>query len=421
MPTGSLRATMPSVTYRAPGLVLTEHEIEVPLDHADPRGAQITLFGREVADPDGRDKPFLLFLQGGPGFEAPRPSAQPSGPAWLERALQDFRVLMLDQRGTGRSTPVGALPGMSAEEQAGYLSHFRADSIVRDSECLREALGVERWSVLGQSFGGFCLLTYLSIAGEAVGEAFFTGGLPAIGRHIDEVYGETYATLLERNRRFYERYPEDLERIRSLVRHLDTNEVRLPTGDRLTARRLRQAGNVLGRSDGAEALHYVLELPTASPGFLHDAAGSMEFERNPLYAVLHEASWADGQATRWAAERVMPAEFRECQELLTAEHVFPWMFEDIAALRPLRDAAELLARRDWPRLYDPDVLASNETPAAAAIYVHDLYVPRRFSEETAIGVRGLRTWITDEYEHNGLRADGGRILGRLIDLVRGRA
>jgi hypothetical protein len=36
-------------------------------------------------------------------------------------------------------------------------------------------------------------------------------------------------------------------------------------------------------------------------------------------------------------------------------------------------------------------------------------------------VRGLRTWLTSEYEHNGLRADGGRILGRLLDLARGRA
>ncbi|HEX4896812.1 MAG TPA: hypothetical protein VFV53_00475 [Candidatus Limnocylindrales bacterium] len=44
-----------------------------------------------------------------------------------------------------------------------------------------------------------------------------------------------------------------------------------------------------------------------------------------------------------------------------------------------------------------------------------------FAEETAATIRGLRTWATDELEHNGLRADGERVLGRLIDLVRGRA
>jgi predicted phosphohydrolase len=67
------------------------------------------------------------------------------------------------------------------------------------------------------------------------------------------------------------------------------------------------------------------------------------------------------------------------------------------------------------------VLAANEVPVAAAIYVNDMYVEREFSEETARAIKGARTWITDEYEHNGLRADGGRILGRLIDLARGRA
>src|SRR5438105_2345350 len=85
---------------------------------------------------------------------------------------------MLDQRGTGRSTPVGALSGMTADEQAEYLTHFRADSIVRDAELIRGELGLDRWSVLGQSFGGFCTLTYLSIAPEGLREAFFTGGVP---------------------------------------------------------------------------------------------------------------------------------------------------------------------------------------------------------------------------------------------------
>ena len=43
------------------------------------------------------------------------------------------------------------------------------------------------------------------------------------------------------------------------------------------------------------------------------------------------------------------------------------------------------------------------------------------AEDTALRVRGLRAWITNEYAHNGLRADGERIVGRLLDMVRGRA
>src|SRR5262249_5451235 len=167
---------------------LVEHEFSVPLDHADPDGEQITVFAREIADPDGRDRPFLVYLQGGPGFEAERPSGPPPSPGWLARALQDYRVLMLDQRGTGRSSPVGVLPGLTPEQQADYLAHFRADAIVRDAEWVRRELGVERWSVLGQSFGGFCVTAYLSAAPEGLSEAFVTGGLPPLGLHTDEVY-----------------------------------------------------------------------------------------------------------------------------------------------------------------------------------------------------------------------------------------
>jgi hypothetical protein len=180
-------------------------------------------------------------------------------------------------------------------------------------------------------------------------------------------------------------------------------------------------GNKLGMSDGWEELHYVLELPPGSPAFRHDAGHTMGFARNPIYAILHEAGWADGGASNWSAERMRPAVYDERVELLTGEHVFPWVFEDIGALRPLREAAEALAAREWPRLYDEAVLAANEVPAAAAIYTEDPYVPRVFSEETVPRVRGLRAWITSEYDHNGLRADGDRILSRLLDLVRGRA
>jgi pimeloyl-ACP methyl ester carboxylesterase len=408
-------------SYTTRGLVLTEHEIAVPLDHARPDGETITVFAREVADPDGRDRPLLVYLQGGPGSEAPRPTRLPSSPGWLDRALTEFRVLMLDQRGTGRSTPIGVLPGMTATEQAEYLANFRADAIVRDAEHLRRALGVERWSVLGQSFGGLCVMTYLSIAPEGLREAFVTGGLAPIGARIDDVYRATYPRTLERCRRYYERYPADRERVRALRDRLESDDVRLPSGDRLTPRRLRQLGNLLGMSTGAEDLHYILELPVDSPAFRHDVEAALAFARNPLYAVLQEACWADGGSTRWAAERLLPAAYQDEPELFVGEHVYPWMFEEYGALAPLREVADLLAGREWPRLYDPDRLAANEVPVAAAIYAEDMYVERAFSEETASLIRGLRPWLTNEYEHNALRADGERVLGRLIDLARGRA
>ncbi|TAK02162.1 MAG: alpha/beta fold hydrolase [Chloroflexota bacterium] len=408
-----------AITHRVPNAILTEREHRVPLDHERPDGPTITVFTREVADPEGTDRPYLVFFQGGPGFEATRPTSPPS--MWMKRALQDYRVLLLDQRGTGRSTPVGShIPGETAAAQAEYLTHFRADSIVRDAELVRRELGVERWSILGQSFGGFTSMSYLSIAPEGLREAFITGGLAPIGRPVDEVYRATYVRLLQKNRAYFERYPDDRARAREIFERLDADDVRLPSGDRLTARRFRQLGLWLGDSAGFELLHHVLELPFGSNAFLHDAEEGVRFSRNPIYATLHEACYADGGATRWSSARLLPPEI-EAEGLFTAEHIFPWMWEDYGPLRPQREAAEILADHDWPRLYDPDVLAHNEVPVAATIYVNDLYVERAFAEETAAAIRGLRPWITNEYEHNGLRADPERVLGRLIDLVRGRA
>ena len=410
-----------SLIVKTPGLVLTEHEFDIPLDHARPDGEKISVFAREVADPDGLDRPFLVFFQGGPGSEAPRPTRHPSSSGWLDRALRDYRVLMLDQRGTGRSTPVGDLPGRTPEQQAEYLRHFRADSIVRDAEWIRAALGVAQWSILGQSFGGFCTLNYLSQAPESLTAAFITGGVPPIGLHPDEIYSATYTRMLERNRRFYERYPGDRDRVLALHERVTNDDVRLPDGDRLTWRRFRQVGSMLGMSDGAEHLHYLLERPIDSPAFRHDVQNHMSFARNPIYAILHEACYSDGHTTDWSAARVQPSEYQDDVTLLTGEHVFPWMFEDFGALRPLQAAAEILAKEQWPALYDAERLRRNDVPVAAAVYADDIYVESRLSLETAGMVRGMRPWLTNEYEHNGLRADGSRILGRLIDLTRGLA
>ena len=146
---------------------------------------------------------------------------------------------------------------------------------------------------------------------------------------------------------------------------------------------------------------------------------------NPLYAVLHEACYCQGAASRWAAERVR-ADFPELDldrggpVYFTGEMIYPWMFEQYGALRPLRQAAELLAAFDgWPALYDPKRLTANEVPCAAAVYHDDMYVDADLSLATAREVRGVRTWVTNEHQHDGLRRDGEQILDHLIALARG--
>lgn len=410
---------MQSTTYRQPGLRVTEHTLKVPLDYAQPAGECIEVFARALVLAEKVDsaQPWLIFLQGGPGFEGPRP-VSPDSPGWLSRALADYRVLLLDQRGMGRSTPVGPADAlaMSPDALADRLALHRADAIVRDAECFRQALDIERWSVLGQSFGGFCAVSYLSTFPGSLREVFITGGLPPLDQGIDAVYRETYRSTREKTLAHFECYPQDRDHLRGLMSHLTANDVRLPSGDRLTPQRLRQLGLMLGTGTGSEKLHHILELPSASPAFLHDVERASPFARNPLYAVIHEACYANGQASAWSAQRVIPAEWADDSTLLTGEHVFPWMFDEMAGLAPFREAAQRLADRPWGSLYDPAVLAVNEVPCAAAIYVDDMYVPRAFSEQTARQIRGLRPWITNEFEHDGLHS--GRVLGRLIDMVR---
>lgn len=187
---------------RFPGFYSRGYVFDVPLDYSQPSGATISIFAREVVSLDHSpskvaELPWLVFLQGGPGFPSPRPESL-SG--WLKRAAAEYRVLLLDQRGTGLSTAVTheSLAAFSSPQaQMDYLKHFRADNIVRDCEHLRRQLcGDKPWAVLGQSFGGFCLTTYLSLAPEGLSAALITGGLPPLVDDADEVYRRTYKEVI---------------------------------------------------------------------------------------------------------------------------------------------------------------------------------------------------------------------------------
>jgi pimeloyl-ACP methyl ester carboxylesterase len=418
--------------------VLTDHTFTVPLDHDDPGGEQIEVFAREVvaAGEAPADLPWLVFLQGGPGFGGPRLSGRSS---WLDRALSGYRVLLLDQRGTGRSTPVtrhAVAARGSARDQARYLSLFRADAIVADAELIRLRLtGGEPWAVLGQSFGGFCTVTYLSKAPQGVREAFITGGLPGLTATADDVYRATYPRVRAKTLAHYARYPGDVDQARRIARRLQDSRVLLPDGSQLTVAAFQSLGHQLGQGTGSDELHYLLEGAFAgdqlSDAFLHDVHGQLTFATGPLYAVLHEPCYAQGAATRWSAQRVRaefadfdpgPALDGERPLLFTGEMIYPWMFGRDPVLRQFEPAADLLAEYgDWPALYDPARLAANEVPVAAAVYFDDMYVPRELSVPTAEAIHGLRPWVTNEYEHDGLRVSNGAVLDRLIGLAQGLA
>jgi pimeloyl-ACP methyl ester carboxylesterase len=407
---------------RVGGVAVAEHQVMVPVDHADQALGEITVFAREVWDPDRDALPWLLYLHGGPGHESTRPTWSPITPGWLGRALRDYRVVLLDARGTGRSTPLPPLAGPPGQA-AKRLTLYRADAIVHDAELVRRAVCGDRpWSVLGESAGGFALLTYLSVAPESVREALFVGGLPPVGQPPDVVYQATHAGMIERSERYYARYPGDRQRVNQLHALLDSRYVRLPGGDRLTGERLRQLGILLGVTGGEERLHYLLERDPTSAGFLHDLAGATPWSaRDPLHVVLHESCWADGHRTAWSAQRTLPTDYDTDPALWTGEHVYPWMFDPDHGYRDVtawQQIAEELAAYPWPRLYDEQRLRACRVPCAAVIYADDAYVPPVFSHQTAQLISTMRVWDDQAHRHDGLDIDGTAVLDRLIALAR---
>lgn len=438
-----------------------EHWLDVPLDYFGAESLlapnldsrmipnRINLFAREYVR-DGHEKdPRLVFFQGGPGSAGPRMA--PIG-SWLDTALEHFRVVLIDERGTGNSHPLDAtaLAAVRAPQaQAMYLSCFRQDSIVRDAEILRQELqGDEPWAALGQSFGGFTVTCYLSQAPEGLSEAYITAGLPSLTEHADSVYRLTYQEVSKRNQQFFERYPGDEETAWYVASHLADVEEFLPSGERLTPARFREIGIVLGYSYGLEQLHFLLEDPVwcvggqrrLRPQFLSRVGSLLSFADNPLYGLIHETIYAQRStgATRWSAQRVR-AEFPEFAlpspgagasgevDLrkegmgfrFTGEHVFPWQIQQDPALAPLSEAAELLAFGErWPELYSTEVMAENRVPAAAWMYIDDVFVPYSISHKTAQQIRGMKPLISNAYHHDGLRTGGPQMIERLIAAVR---
>ena len=422
------------------GLEIREHRLElpwVPAHLADTAplapGETFELYAREIYRPDMASAPALLYLQGGPGFPAPRPMSAEAG--LIGEALKSYRVILMDQRGTGRSTRIDSVTAES-QRTAAHLAVLRQEYIVADAEALRTHLGIERWSLFGQSFGGFCITSYLAAFPESIEHCFITGGLPALNAGADDIYRATYQLLAQRHQEFYRRYPWVDERIRQVCHHLDNYPEYLPTGERLSSRRLRTVGISLGRGTGFHQLAYLFEAPFHRIGgqlrlrtdFLHALSGLLSFGAAPLYAAIHESIYGGigGQeSTRWAADRIreeIPG-FAEAADptstepfYLTGEHIYPWQFEEDPALVPFAAAAQELAEYR----FSSSPYAGTHTPGpigAAAIYLDDIFVPVEFSRATAAALGDIRPYITNIFQHDGIGHDGAGIFARLRGLV----
>ena len=287
--------------YYVPGLHIEDRSIRVPLDWAGHTpgegfdGESISLFYRVVTAPEHvhDDLPLLVFLQGGPGGAGPR-LLNPTSDGWIEEAIKHFRVVLPDQRGTGRSNRIDThtmarlAPG-GAEAQAAYLKRFLADSIIRDFEHLRRTeFGGARWVTLGQSYGGFLTLTYLSLFPEGVAASFTTGGIPHVPADATEVYEHTFPRMAVKTRQYYERYPQDVERVAAVADRLAGEDVRLSNGDRLTVERFQTLGSDFGMKPSFERVHWIMD-----DAFL-DADGSVSAESELSDEFLDKVMAATG-------------------------------------------------------------------------------------------------------------------------------
>lgn len=341
--------------------------------------------------------------------------------------------MFLDQRGTGLSSPLShavlAAVG-DANAQAACLKHYRADNIVRDCEAIRLALmeGTpekrRKWSLLGQSFGGFCSVSYLSMFPASLREVFITGGLPPLVDQPDEVYRRLFAKLVARNQAYYKKYPQDIESVKDIVRFLKAHNQILPGGGILTPRRFLSMGMAFGFHGGFDSVHEavlqawteVRTMRVMTRQTLDLIGRALPFDNNILYAIMHEPIYCQGKAPNWSAERVMQSTYKGFDPdktldmpsqptYFTGEMIFPFMFECFDELQKLQNVANILAAdASWPPLYDKAQLAQNTVPVYAAVYVDDMYVDFGFAKETAKAIKGTKTLTTNVLYHNAVKA-----------------
>ncbi|KAL2856029.1 Alpha/Beta hydrolase protein [Aspergillus pseudoustus] len=419
---------------------------EVPVNYSQPGGGTLRLFARSIrrvakpVDPGKEEKqpqlPWLVYLQGGPGMGC-RP---PQEYGWVGSALdKGYQVLFLDQRGTGLSSTITAgtlaLQG-NAIKQAEYLKHFRADNIVRDCEAVRRCLTTDypeekrKWSIIGQSFGGFCAVTYLSMFPEGLTEAFICGGLPPLVNGPDSVYHRTYEKVLERNKSYYSKFPEDVDRVKRLVEYLKQSQVAVPSGT-LTPQRIQQLGIMFGMHGGLDSIHDLILRATSDLdffGFLtHPTRVALDgyggYDNNVIYAILHESIYCQGTASNWSADRLrfsntaFSLNTDSPEILFTGEMIYKDMFDSYSELNQIKEAADILATTtDWPALYDEAQLAKNEVPVYAATYLEDMYVHFEHASNTAAKIKGIKQFITNVMYHNAIRSKADEVFQQLFAL-----
>ncbi|MEV6011793.1 prolyl aminopeptidase [Streptomyces sp. NPDC051976] len=143
-------------------------------------------------DPAGKP---AVVVHGGPGSGCTPGMRQFFDPA-------RYRVVLFDQRGCGRSTPHAADPSTD-------LRHNTTEHLIADMERLRTHLGIDRWLLMGGSWGSTLILAYAQRYPERVSEIVINGVTTTRRREIDWLYRGVSRFFPEEWARFRDAVPED--------------------------------------------------------------------------------------------------------------------------------------------------------------------------------------------------------------------
>jgi proline iminopeptidase len=114
---------------------------------------QHRVFYEQCGNPDGMP---VVFLHGGPGS-----GCNPSQRRFFDP--QHYRIILIDQRGCGRSLPLGE------------INENTTQHLVEDIEQLRKQLGITRWLVFGGSWGSTLALAYATVFPHTVSGLILRG------------------------------------------------------------------------------------------------------------------------------------------------------------------------------------------------------------------------------------------------------
>ncbi|GAA5058174.1 prolyl aminopeptidase [Nocardia callitridis] len=158
-----------------------------------------SIYWETSGNPDGKP---AVFLHGGPGGATGRAQR-----GFFDPAV--YRIVLLDQRGCGRSTPHIA--------DGASLEHNTTRHLVADIEAVRTHLGIERWLVFGGSWGSTLALTYAQRHPQRVTELVLRGVFLLRRKEIDWYYNGAAGYLYpDEWEKFLAPVPED-ERGQDLV------------------------------------------------------------------------------------------------------------------------------------------------------------------------------------------------------------